>query len=774
MASSGPRPAPSRGVAPAAEWGRRATLVPPLRQCYTSPVPSNRSSRISLRARALAAVCLGLLAPAFARGADEKPVPAFRSQADAITVDVVVLDKQGKPLRGLSKNDFTLLEDGKPQAVVGFEARELKRSSSAAPESAADSSGEEPGDEGAARRGRTFAFLVDDLGTQILTMEEVKKTIRRWLDEKADPRDQITIATTSGDVWWSDNVGSGRADLEAVLDRIQGKKPREGVKDFMTDWEAYRIAVWEDRTGASAASQGSSGASAVGPPTVPTTTIPNGLGRTLDRVVGRWSATGACSFDCRQRAVMRAEELYRFLTRRVQAVLRMVQTLSRGLAGNRGRKSIFVFSEGFLNDTQQKGIDETIDASRRANTAVYFIDGKGLAGQYLYGADQPGAPQGGDLGAISMEENFLETAGMESLAENTGGASVRNSNDLLGGLDRVADESSTYYLLGYQPEKSPDGKWHKLEVKVDRPGVKIRARQGYQATPPSIAESRPGPRPEKKGGGDKGKGPKRPVDPAVMTAGADDTVPLRLASYVMEADKNGLARVLVAFEVAASSLTPAGSGRKVTLDITVVGVGRDQPKTYPVDERAEFDVDPKSAGGWLSLTREVRLPPGVAQVRILVRDAATGRAGTATERLVVPPLDQPYLSTPMLTDRIVRAPGSAPRLIPAAKHEFRPEGHLFCMYEVFGMTDGQGHATAKVEGGYALRTVSGREVSAARPTPIDLALEGRVIRMLAIPLDGLATGDYQLVIDVVDQASGRTLQAEEFFSLRRETSLKPL
>jgi VWFA-related protein len=730
-------------------------------------VPSNPSSDVTRSARVPAALCLVLLVAAGVQGADEKPVPAFRSQADAITVDVVVLDKAGKPVRGLSKRDFTLLEDGKPQAVVGFEARDMKPALSGAPESQGPLAEEPAAEEGGPQRGRTLAFLIDDLGTQVLTMEEVKKTLKRWLDEKADPRDEVTLATTSGDAWWSDNVGRGRGDLEAVLDRIQGKKTREGVKDFMTDWEAYRIAVWEDRTNASAASEGPPPPSGAGAPTVSTTTSANSLGRTLDRVAGRWAGAGICSFDCRQRAVMRAEELYRFFTRRVQAVLRMVQTLSRGLAGSRGRKSIFVFSEGFLNDTQQKGIDETIDASRRANTAVYFIDGKGLAGQYLYGADQQAAPQAGDVGAISMEENFLETAGTESLAENTGGASVRNSNDLLGGLDRVAEESSTYYLLGYQPEKTPDGKWHKLEVKVDRPGVKIRARQGYQATPPSVAESRPAPRPEKKGAGQKDKGPKRPLDPAVMTAGADETIPLHMSSYVMEADKNGLARVLVAFEVAASSLTPSASGRKVALDITVVGVARDQAKTYPLDERAEFDVDPKSAGGWLSLTRDLRMPPGVAQVRVLVRDAATGRAGTATERLVVPPVDRPYLSTPVLTDRIVRAPGSAPRLIPAAKHEFRPEGHLFCMYEVFGMTNPRGQATATVEGGYALRAVSGRPISAAPPTPIDLALEGRVIRMLAIPLDGLAAGDYQLVIDVVDKASGRTLQAEEFFSLRR-------
>ena len=56
---------------------------------------------------------------------EQRPVPVFPARAEAITADVVVLDKEGRPLRGLIKEDFTLLEDGRPQTIVGFEAREL-------------------------------------------------------------------------------------------------------------------------------------------------------------------------------------------------------------------------------------------------------------------------------------------------------------------------------------------------------------------------------------------------------------------------------------------------------------------------------------------------------------------------------------------------------------------------------------------------------------------------------------------------------------------------
>jgi VWFA-related protein len=601
-------------------------------------------------------------------------------------------------------------------------------------------------------------------------MEDVKRAIAGWLNDKADPRDEVTLATTSGDAWWSDTVGGGREDLLAVLGRVRGRKPAQSVRETMSDWEAYRIAVYEDATGAAAASEGpASGGS--GPPGSPGSGVvsggagnPNLLGRTLDRVVSRWSSRGVLASPQYVRA--RAMDLYDALTRRIQSVLSAVERLSRGLAGARGRKSILIFSEGFLNDAHES-FDRAIDASQRGNTAVYFIDGKGLAGQSFYGADQASAPAPTDVGVISMEQEFLETAGTESLAENTGGASIRNTNDLLGGLQRVADESSVYYLLGYQPEKSPDGKWHKLAVKVDRPGMTVRARRGYQATPPS-APLPPGPASkstptDKKG---RSKEPKRPLDPAVMASGADDTIALRVAPYVFEADKTGLARVLVALEVGTSTI-PAGAGERhqATLDLTIVGLSRDQPRLFPVSERMKLDLEGTAVGGWLILSREIRLPAGIAQVRVVLRDVATGRAGTVTQRLVVPALDQPYLATAILTDRIDMPRGGSPRLVPLAHRRFRPRGHLFCSYEVFGMTNASGEATTQVAGGYTLQAEGGRVVSAAPPTPIAVDLGGRVVRLLALPLAGLEKGNYELTLEVVDKASGRSLVTHEAFAL---------
>ena len=227
-----------------------------------------------------------------------------------------------------------------------------------------------------------------------------------------------------------------------------------------------------------------------------------------------------------------------------------------------------------------------------------------------------------------------------------------------------------------------------------------------------------------------------------MTSGASDALPLRVASYVLETDKEGLARVLVVLEFDTSRLTmrPGGERQTGAVELTLLGMSRDSGKMFPLDERVQVDVGAKAAGGWMSLTRELRLPAGIAQVRALVRDVTSGLGGTVTERVEVPALDAPYVATPIVTDQMIMAPGKGPRLVPVAYRRFRPKGFLYCSYEVFGMTNAKGEATTHVTGGFTLRDSKGQIVRQASPTPIAVALGGKVIRMLALPWPGSNPG----------------------------------
>ncbi|HVQ31166.1 MAG TPA: hypothetical protein VMV21_16350, partial [Vicinamibacteria bacterium] len=201
---------------------------------------------------------------------EQKAIPAFPTRAEAVTVDVVVVDKQGRPVRGLTAADFTVLEEGRPQTVVGFEAADLSVALPEPPAAASDAvaSNVKAAD---SRPGRAFVFVVDDLGLDpIRGMVDTKKAIAQWLETKALPSDEVTIVNTSGDVYWSDRVGVGRSDLLAVLERVQGHKLPTSANEWMSDWEAYRIAEYDG------------------------TELVDGGRTLLQRLIARWTDSRAC------------------------------------------------------------------------------------------------------------------------------------------------------------------------------------------------------------------------------------------------------------------------------------------------------------------------------------------------------------------------------------------------------------------------------------------------------------------------------------------------
>ncbi len=161
--------------------------------------------------------------------------------------------------------------------------------------------------------------------------------------------------------------------------------------------------------------------------------------------------------------------------------------LFNGLARIEGRKAVVLMSEGFIAEESWPFVREAVGLAARANTHLYTIDARGLdthgMAEHLSGAD-PGAND-----AVSRMLNQLDEGAdaMNSLAVDTGGFVVRNTNILDAAVGRIVDDASHYYVLGYRPEAAADGKFRKISVKVKRQGVSVRARSGYVATPKAAA-----------------------------------------------------------------------------------------------------------------------------------------------------------------------------------------------------------------------------------------------------------------------------------------------
>jgi VWFA-related protein len=723
---------------------------------------------VTVKQAFMSVAVFGLVA-GFANAQERRDVPTFPSRTELVTVDAVVLDDRGRPVRGLTAQDFSLSEDGKPQAIVTFEAFDL--ATGAEPAAANAPPGPVATNVGPARAtASSLVLLVDDMSLAPSRQETVRTALARFLTEGVRDGDELIYATTSGDAWWAARMPEGREDVLAVAARVRGRSLLDNASDAVSEWEAFRISHLEGQGGAgdSVAIPGAS---------------------MIQRVVDRYYQRGVCPplmsvFVCRSMVFARAEQVDTRRRNRTRDTLATIDRAVFTLTGVRGRKALLLLTEGFLNDPDLELAQAVAGRCREANIAVYSLDVRGLV-TGLATADAAGTPNTAELGAMQVEQTEAEAAGSDGLAEDTGGFAVRNTNDLGGGAVRVAGESRVYYLLGYAP---PEGKgprdWRKLKVQVGRPGLKVRARKGYTLrTAAEIAsaaearlasQSRPA-RPKVGARQEAGPAPLLPADVARALANVRETdaIPLRAMAYAFEGRPTGAVRTLIAVEADMRSLANLGGEDhpRTVLTLSIAAAHRDSGNTQRVNQRIEVEAGPSRAGaarpaaawdeGWLALSRELALLPGVTQARIVIRDEFLGRLGALTLRFVVPHPSGLRVSTPVITNRVSPArEGLASRPVLVAHREFSSGDRLYCQFEVFGAAPRSGRGP-RVEASYELRRHDGEVVRRSEPSFVSPSADGRLLRLLALPLDGIAQGDYELVLRVEDKATGQTRERIE-------------
>jgi VWFA-related protein len=712
-----------------------------------------------------------LLAPS-GHAAPEKnqQVPSFASEVELITVDAVVVDEAGRPVAGLTRDDFVVKEDGRPQTIASFEAFAAE---AGAGEGQAALPGVVATNEGGVGPGRVFGILVDDLGITAPVVQPTRQALASFLETSLRDGDEVTVATTSGDAFWSARLPEGRPDLLAVLKRLRGEKNSAREMAWMTDYEAYWIANHQDSPAfADSTPSGDGRSQPLRATSSSDANHPGGQRGPKTRVVQRWLNLNVCLASvCESMVRNRAVEIDAQRRARLGLTLQALRRQIEAFAPIRGRKSILFLSEGFLDDGGRE-LRDLVAASREANAAIYFVDVNGLtaSAEHETAASFGTLEDPRDQTAMGFEARNLADAGSVALAEESGGAAIRNTNDLDSGVARIADESRVFYLLGfYPPEGKSEREWRKLRVEVTKKGLTVRARRGYTLRPASVAEGR---KDSKKKGKDKEELPAA-VSHALDTVHPLAGVPLRAMSYVFEPRQGDLTHVVVAVEVDAGHLayTPRGSSKLARLEVTAVAVNRDTGRGFRHDDTADVAVKGAEAPGWRSLVREFELPAGVTQVRVVARDLQSGALGSVTQRLEVPEAGSLRLSTPILSDHLAPTenPGDKPRPALSASRSFEAKGALYCQFEVFGASmaaSGGGQVSAGLE----VRGPGGEVLRHAPPTPIAVDASGRLIRVLGLGLEGLAEGSYDLVLQVEDQLGGGRMERREPFEIVRAGS----
>jgi VWFA-related protein len=672
--------------------------------------------------------------------------PRFPSQVELVTVDLVVTDKKGSPIPDLKPADFVVSEDGDPQTIASFEAVQLPATATANPKAPPRvSTNTEP----ESRTGRTFVILFDTIHLAPPQAQRAKVAVAEFLKNGVREGDRVSLIGTGGEVWWSTRMEAGRDALMAMLKRLDGRYIPDMAPDRMSDYEAMRIHVYHD------------------------TQVEAQVSRRFE-TYGASTRGGTSADSTNTNAAMggdpmvqgKAAEVYYQSVSRNRITLQIMERTLTALASTKGRKSMILVSEGFIYDPNLDEFKKAVQASRRSNVAIYFLDTRGLTGMPDYFTAQFGPPlDSQDIGSAFMDA--LEASeGSESLAADTGGFSVKNTNDLGKGIQRIGDESRIYYLLGYNSTHTQrDGRFRKIKVELPgRKGLQLRYRKGYFA-----------PLEGGKSALDKRTGPGDPdIQAALDSPYAEEEVPLRMTSYVFDETILGKASVMIATDVDISGFKfEEKEGRFLdTVEVLLVVAHRETGEFFRYDQQVQMKLLPATrerlGKSWYPVVRDFELAPGGYQAKIVVRDKNSGRIGTVVHEFEVPDISQFRVSTPIISDALQKSPEgdkAVPRPVLSINRAFASGSTVFAEFDVYGAAKDKASGMPKVSAGYVIRRLDGPVQAVVAPTPIKPTSIGKLSRLVGTRLVAAEPGDYEFVLTVRDDISGKTIELREPFTV---------
>jgi VWFA-related protein len=389
----------------------------------------------------LALLALLAAVPAAAGEKEGGPPLVVRLSVDLVQVDAVVTDGKGRPVTDLHAADFEIIQDGRAQAVTQAVYMGGTAPSSRAGASVATVSGGAEG-EIAEQPDEALVFVVDDRALSVGSVDATRRALLRFADAMAS-EGAVFLLRTSGRAVDLQPVG-GPAELRAA---VRALRPRLDRSELHED-RSFRGTPFEDQA----------------------------------------RATGAY--------------LNRLLAERS---LLSLQDITDALRSWRGRKTLILFSEGFpirnpgervdspLDQVYRRGedvldaVERLTDLANRASVVIHTLDPRGLLPAGISASDSvPMELVPTAYSALLQDRHaalHTSQASLAYIAEQTGGLAIANSNDLGAGVASILSGSRGYYLVGYEPGRATFAggrpRFHQLQVRVKRRGLKVRSRKGF-------------------------------------------------------------------------------------------------------------------------------------------------------------------------------------------------------------------------------------------------------------------------------------------------------
>lgn len=653
--------------------------------------------------------------------APPQPSVTFRAEVNYVEVDARVVDAQGKFVTGLTADDFEVLEDGKPQAISVFAPVDIPVERQPRPLFANRSIERDVLTNQSAYNGRVYLLVLDDLHTTPLLATRTRHAARQFVERYVGANDVAAVVHTSGRADAAQEFTSNQRLLLAAIDKFSGRKLRSSLLNRLDE---------EQRTRDTRA-----------------------RGDRIDDI------------DAAERG---------YQARTALETLRDVTTVIENVRGR--RKALVYFSEGidyditdvFNNRDASTVIDTTRDviaAATRANVAIYGVDVRGLGAGADTGIEIQSYAEDPTLGlgpSALINEVRLGQDSLRTLSEETGGFAVVNSNDLASAFERLVEENSSYYVLGYYPaNERRDGRFRKIEVRVKRPGLTVRARRGYVAPRGRAQETRLA------GPNDASNELREAMSSPVPVSG----LPLASTASVFKGP-DGKGAVVISTLIGGRDLSLVEKDGAFHNDLEVAWMAVDgKGKVFPGDRNTvNLTLKPETlsrvrAAGFRVIS-SLELPPGRYQLRIAVREGNTKRSGSILLDVEVPefakaPLSMSGLALTSAASSIapsVRPKDPLAKLLPGpltTTREFTQNDEVAIFTEVYESGGGPPH---KVEIRLQLLAEGGQAVFQTREERDSSELAGSSGGYgfsTRLPLADIPPGRYVLRVEAQSQVGER-------------------
>lgn len=596
--------------------------------------------------------CLLAMATAVPQAQQPAPMtdrPKFGTSTAAVVVDVIVRDKKGNPVVDLTKDDFEVFENGTVQRLIDFErvlpgaaAPSVAGAATTAP-SALDGPREAENTEGRLQGQAVTAIVFDWLTDQ--SRYEAWKAASTLLDQM-NPDDYVAVFVIDQAlrriVPYTRDTGTLKQAFDYAVMRPNPAAPR------LQSAQVDALVQQRDLPNTPGAEY------AAGANTLPSNaTDGRGPAETIAAMLDKqmkWEA-----YMNRQQQGLSVSS----------ALLGLVEQLS----GMPGRKTVVMFSEGLeIPDSAKHKFDAVEDRANRHNVTFYTIDAAGLrlhsrmpmiasaigeAGEHNAASGIANDPSGQRTETMWRDP----TAGLEPLARHTGGLYIGNTNDLKSGFAKVNADRRFHYLLAYSSSNPKlDGTFRKIDVRVRRPDMKIRARGGYVASP-SIEQIT-----------------RRDYETAAVAAFALSPSPsafpfqLRAISTPLNGQP-GLTSLVAAVDTRVMTFREDPAQRTYDGEVTVLarvmakGGGALATQSQLYQMHGDLGKIDSARQGRLLFFRTPEVPPGSHTVEWVVRDSASGEASVLRSPMEVPLPDvRPVVGDLVIIDHAEKVPTDDPAM----------------------------------------------------------------------------------------------------------------